>query len=68
MIIKLHEKAPKCPKCKVPMSFERVDQEMCEDGSDKSKFGIKNFDLICTNLYRCPKCLDIYEVHLGELK
>ena len=58
MKIKLHTKAPKCPKCKVGIRFE---QHQFKDTKDKYSF------LNCgPALYRCPKCLNLYEVTIFE--
>jgi len=102
MKIKLYKKAPKCPKCKIPMKFEnksysdalqkKIDCkhkwllekkekkqydttkywyfEKCEKcgetrmvDEEERKFNHVSFTY-CYNadIYRCPKCLDLYKV------
>jgi len=50
MNIKLIEKAPKCPKCKITLDHigSQYGNKIATDGS--------------TGFYRCPNCNNVYEV------
>jgi len=61
MIISLYRKAPKCPKCKVPMKFEDNVYSKKQETIIEESF-IHGVMLPKDRLYRCPKCLDLYRV------
>ena len=59
MKLKKLKSAPKCPRCKVPMSRENYthlcDKSCCSGGS--RKFPVM---ALGHRVYRCPKCYDLY--------
>lgn len=56
MKIKLDEKEPQCPKCKIALNFEKA-----RDIKITEEHGHKRF-ISQTDLYRCQKCLNLYVV------
>jgi len=59
MKISLYIKAPKCPKCKVPMKFEDRVYSKKQEKTIEEAHGVM---MPKDRLYRCPKCLDLYRV------
>ena len=59
MKIKLHQKAPKCLKCEIAMKFEKKFSlpEFSGEGTDRGYKMVTQYQL-----YRCPNCLNLYEV------